>query len=277
MADTESIAQLYLGSNTAEPLCAPLGRGEVAVFSQPCPTIEDRENEDSAAIFALSSSMCVIAVADGVGGIPGGRQASARALEVFGRTVQRFVANESALREAILEGIDAANKAVLDLGTGGCTTIAVAAIERDFVRCYHVGDSAVLVVGQRGKLKHLTVAHSPVGYAIESGMLDERDAMTHEERHLVSNVIGSAQMKIEIGPKIKLAARDTVTVASDGVLDNVSIDELSKAVRTGPIARSSRKLAKSVIQRMTSSEPDDPSKPDDTTFVIYRPLRSRPS
>ncbi|MCA8940997.1 MAG: protein phosphatase 2C domain-containing protein [Planctomycetes bacterium] len=268
----DQVAQLYLGSNTLEPLCSPLGRGEVAVFSQPCPTIENRENEDSAAVIVISPTTWVLAVADGVGGIPGGRQASARALEVFARRVQRIEETTSLLREAILDGFDEANRAVLALGTGGCTTLAVAAIERDRIRCYHVGDSAVLVVGQRGRLKHLTVAHSPVGYAIESGMLDEADAMNHADRHLVSNVLGSDQMKIEIGPKITLAARDTVAIASDGVLDNISIDQFSTLVRNGPIAKAARELAKTTLDRMRQTE--EPNKPDDTTFVIYRPQRS---
>ena len=42
----------------------------------------------------------------------------------------------------------------------------------------------ILTTGQRGRLRMQTVSHSPVGFAIEYGLLDESEAMHHEERHL---------------------------------------------------------------------------------------------
>ena len=82
----------------------------------------------------------------------------------------------------------------------------------------------VLVTGGLGKIKLLTVSHSPVGMALESGLLDEAEAMHHEERHIVSNVVGSAGMRIEIGAKRKLAPRDTVLLASDGLAEASTSD-----------------------------------------------------
>ena len=41
-------------------------------------------------------------------------------------------------------------------------------------------------------------------------MLDEAEAMLHEERHIVSNVLGSNDMRLEIGPLIPMALFDTV-------------------------------------------------------------------
>ena len=98
-------------------------------------------------------------------------------------------------------------------------------------------------------------------------------SLAHEERNIVSNVLGSNEMKIEIGPRIELAPRDTVFLGSDGVLDNTSIDELADSIRTGRIDQAARRLAKTCIDRMASLEADAPSKPDDTTFLIYRPIR----
>ena len=70
-----------------------------------------------------------------------------------------------------------------DLGAG--TTLAVVQITGDVMRRYHAGDSMILMVGQRGRIKVESIAHSPVGYGIESGLLDAADATTHEDRHLV--------------------------------------------------------------------------------------------
>ncbi len=89
---------------------------------------------------------------------------------------------------------------------------------RRSLRCYHVGDSELLAVGQRGRIKQRVVPHSPTGFAVEAGLLDEDEAVRHDQRHVLFNVIGSLDMRVEVGPALELAARDTVLLASDGLI-----------------------------------------------------------
>ena len=68
----------------------------------------------------------------------------------------------------------------------GCT-LAVVQLENGEARPYHIGDAQILQVGSRGKIKLFTTSHSPVGYAFQSGYLDEQEAIVsaenwHEER-----------------------------------------------------------------------------------------------
>ena len=133
------------------------------------------------------------------------------------------------LRTAILNGIEAANEAVMALGNGSATTLTVVTIEGLIVRSYQIGDSEALVVGQRGAIKLQTTAHSPTGFAVEAGFLDQREALHHEERHLVSNFLGSPDMRIDVGAGVELQSRDTVMIASDGLMDNVHLDEIMGA------------------------------------------------
>ena len=79
----------------------------------------------------------------------------------------------------------------------------------------------ILAIGQKGKIKLQTISHSPVGLAVESGHLDESEAMHHEQRHVVSNVVGDQTMRIEVGAKLMLAPRDTVLLSTDGLFDNL--------------------------------------------------------
>ena len=65
--------------------------------------------------------------------------------------------------------------------------------------------------------------------------MKEEDAIHHEARHVISNVIGSDQMRIEIGPPIEMAPRDTLLIASDGLFDNLLPEEIVEAVRSGPL------------------------------------------
>ncbi len=60
------------------------------------------------------------------------------------------------------------------------------------LRPYHVGDSTNLLTGQRGKLEFAMISHSPTGYAMEAGVLGEEEALVHEDRHDVSNLLGAA-------------------------------------------------------------------------------------
>jgi len=160
---------------------------------------------------------------------------------------------------------------VIDLGIGAATTLAVVEIQDHTIRPYHVGDSMILTVGQRGRMKLQTVSHSPVGFAVESGMLNEREAMHHEDRHIVSNVIGMPEMRLEVGSTLTLAERDTVLIASDGLFDNLRINEITACVRVGPIQRAADRLLADSLNRMEKHWEGQPHKPDDLTFIVFRP------
>ena len=130
-------------------------------------------NEDSAGVMPLPGDAAVLAVADGMGGGAAGERASRTTLEALHAALRGAAASELPLRSAILNGIESANQAVCDIGLGSGSTLAVAEIQNDTVRTYHVGDSMILTVGQRGRVKMQTVPHSPTGYAVEAGLLDD--------------------------------------------------------------------------------------------------------
>jgi serine/threonine protein phosphatase PrpC len=180
------------------------------------------------------------------------------------------VGRADVLRTAILDALEEANRTIIALGLGAGTTAAVVEIDRNRVRGYHVGDSRIMVVGQRGRVKFRTLCHAPTAYAVESGLLDESEALHHEDRHLVSNVIGDVGMRIEIGSWLTLAERDTLLLATDGVFDNLRPQEVVKAIRTGTLLEASSRLAQAGLKRMSRPAAGAPSKPDDMTFILYR-------
>jgi serine/threonine protein phosphatase PrpC len=139
------------------------------------------------------------------------------------------------------------------------------------LRSYHVGDSELIAVGQRGRVKRRIVPHSPTGFAVEAGLMDEDEAVQHDQRHIIFNVIGAADMRVEISGMTKLAARDTVLLASDGLLDNLFADEIIEIIRMGPLKAAADKLSAKALGRMKSNGSNQPSKPDDLTIVLFRP------
>jgi PPM family protein phosphatase len=249
--------------------------GTAAVFSDRSPS-KVTPNEDSAALWPTRDGGGILAIADGLGGHAGGERASRLAIETLQKHVQQVLGSSDdcqadSLRGAILSGIEAANQSVRELGCGAATTLALVEIQGRSIRPYHVGDSVILLTGQRGKLKLQTIPHSPIGYAVEAGLMKEEEAIHHEERHVISNVIGAEQMRIEMSAPVEMALRDTLVLASDGLLDNLLPGEIVEIVRSGPLNVAVSDLVSEAHHRMTSQNGSAPSKPDDLTVIAYRP------
>lgn len=247
-------------------------RGAVVGLSKRMPG-RTGPNQDSLGAIPTENGV-VLAVADGVGGSPEGDRASRVAIEELVRALE---GSEGGVRERILDAFEAANKQILEWGSGAATTLSVVEIEITeegaVCRPYHAGDSSILVCGGRGRVKVSIVPHSPVGYAVEAGLLGPEEALHHSDLNVVSNLVGMSDMRIDLGPRLLLSPRDTITVGTDGLFDNLQAEEIVSIVRKGPIDQARTRLASLAEQRMAQGEGDLPSKPDDIAFLIYRPPR----
>jgi len=200
-------------------------------------------NEDSATAIARDG-VAVLAVADGLGGLPAGDAASGALVKTLVRAVAGVDLKARPMRGAILDALEKSNDKILKAGLGNATTVALAEVDGDSLRNYYAGDSQILVIGQRGKIKLQTVAHSPTGYAVESGYLDEDEALTHDERHYI--------------------------VATDGLWDNLYLEEIIEIARKGDLLEAGSTLMDAVQKRIAEPKADMPSHADDVTFILYR-------
>ena len=252
------------------------GGGVLVAYTSRSPDKEST-NEDTVAVIPYGPAAAILVVADGAGGLPAGKRASETAVRSLAASLALALDNTMLLRTAVINGIEAANEAVRDIGNGSATTLTIVTIEGRIARSYQIGDSEALVVGQRGLIKLQTTAHSPTGFAVEAGFLDQRDALHHEERHLVSNFIGNADMTIDVGSEVELRERDTVVLASDGLTDNVHIDEIIDLVRKGPLDAAADNVVAKALERMSTERRGQPSKPDDLSLIVFRkPAGRRP-
>jgi PPM family protein phosphatase len=247
--------------------------GAVAAWAGPRPGAS--RSEDVLLVLPLGADSAVLAVADGMGGVPGGGAAAARAIAALAATIEEGHAAGEPLQTLILDGFRKANESVLAMGNGAATTLAVAELAGGRVRAYNVGDSEVMVFGQRGRLKLRTLSHSPVGFALQAGLVNHEEALHHEDRHLVSNFVGSRDMRIEVGSALQLEAMDTLLVCSDGLVDNLRLAEIAAVMRCGPLDLRLESLARDVLARMNAVAPapageSHPSKPDDLSLVAFR-------
>lgn len=257
------------GASEADCVATDVAGGHVIAYTCRDP-YKETDNEDTVAILPYGPGAAVFVVADGAGGLPAGKRASLTAVNTLAESLQVAMDKTTSLRTAILNGIEAANAAVLELANGSATTMTVITLEGRLVRSYQIGDSEAIVIGQRGLVKLQTTAHSPTGFAVEAGFLDQREALHHEERHLVSNFIGTNDMRIDVGAAVELDQRDTILLASDGLMDNVHVDEIIEIVRKGPLSDAILAVVDKAEQRMKNARAGEPSKPDDLSLILFR-------
>lgn len=263
---------ILLNEEGAEVHLVDERRGAVVGTSRKMPG-RTGPNQDSLAVIPTADGV-VLAVADGVGGGPEGDRASRVAIEEL---VSALEGADGGVRERILDAFEAANRKIIEFGTGAATTLSVVEVEisPEGIHCrpYHAGDSSILVCGGRGRVKVSIVPHSPVGYAVEAGLIQADEAIHHDELNIVSNLVGMSDMRIDLGARLPLSPRDTVAVGTDGLFDNLHAQEIVAAVRKGPIVKAREHLVALASQRMDQREGDMPSKPDDMAFLLYRPPR----
>lgn len=230
--------------------------GVAAVCSRPFGT--DKGNEDGALV-AVKDDKVLLAVADGVGGLPQGEKAARVALETLAEIFHKD--------GRIVDAFEQANQAVCALG-GPASTLVAALLDGDSLHTFNAGDSQALVVSGRGRLKAETMPHNVVGYGTEAGLIDEDDAQAHPERHVVTNALGDKVLRFELASWGKLAVRDTIVLASDGLFDNLSTSEVADIIRKSPLDKAACNLVDKTVAAMESG--DEGTKPDDLTVLVWR-------
>ncbi len=246
-----------------------LGPGNVNAHLLASPSRPHR-NEDALLVASLGPA-AVLAVADGVGGLPDGDLAAKTALEALEDAVRRPGASNdpNALRAAILAGFDNADAQVDAMS--GATTLTVVELWPGGFRTYNAGDTAALVIDRAGAELYRTVSHSPVGYALEAGLLDESQALRHGARHVISNCLGQGCLRIEMGTLLKIGPGRRIVLASDGLFDNLARFEVAGHLAGRSLDRATAGLAEGARTRMRNPSASRPSKPDDMGLIVFEP------
>ena len=262
--------KVYCEQDLEENELHAIGNGLALVYTGRSPGKESA-NEDAVAVLPFGRGSGVLVIADGAGGMPAGEKASAVAVRAIERSLRGAAGAGTDLRGAVISGIENANRELGERAAGAATTVAVVEIQDDSVRPYHVGDSQLLLMGGRGKLKFETVSHSPLGFGRESGALSKTELDERIDSSAVSSLLGFDPLKIEMNLQLELSSRDRIVLGSDGLFDVMSRDEILKLVSSQPLEKARDEMSKLVLSRMTSSSAATGYYPDDLTFVIFGP------
>ena len=175
----------------------------------------------------------VCAVAPGVAGGAGGPAASALALGVIGREMERSPGGWTVakrLRRAVQEAnLEIYNKAITvpDL-RGMATTLTASALVGGTLVAAHVGDCRLFLLRDR-KLTQLTKDHTWVCEQVQHGALSAEDARVHPRRHFLTRCLGRELIVGIDLLTLSVRADDVLLQCSEGVhaaLDEPEVAEL---------------------------------------------------
>lgn len=175
-------------------------------------------NQDAVTAFLPDPETAVLAVADGVGGLLDGAEASKLAIEAITRVA---TGRMEALADAIVAELDSANSSIYQSGTAAgrpsATTVVTAIIAGRTLEVLHAGDSrAYLLSG--GILRALTEDHTWVVEQQRSGLLTAEQAAKSAYRNIITRCLGAEpQVAIERSERHKLRTGDIVLLCSDGL------------------------------------------------------------
>ena len=170
-------------------------------------------------------------VADGVGGLGHGEEASKLAaetvLEVF-RQAKPEATPSSLMREFYDTASNTVYLASQEKGRMA-TTLLTALFRGDQLTLGHVGDSRAYLI-RGGKIQRLTTDHSYTSLQIKLGLLLERNAMTSQHRSTLTRAVGYEPITHYDLITETLQVDDYVLLCSDGLYGFVLDDEIMNIV-----------------------------------------------
>jgi PPM family protein phosphatase len=190
------------------------------------------ENQDAVLAVELEGGSVLVAVADGMGGLGAGAEASRRVLERLEAAVRRGDDLVPAIHEA-----HRAVQALAETDAAGSTVVA-ALLGPDGVRLAHVGDSRAYQFGAMG-LVPLTRDHTVAAEAEERGELAAREVAESRWGGTLSRALGSeGEVEVEVVDLPPVDAGGWLVLTSDGVHGPLAAEEIERLLAGAPTAAS---------------------------------------
>jgi len=203
-------------------------------------------NEDA---FSTDDNLRLYVVADGMGGHLAGEVASRVAVDLINKSFKEWTAENTPEEELfgypdpslsrtgnyIKGSIQLANKVIHEMATqyeqyhGMGTTVAILAVEPGLIISANAGDSPIYMI-RNGEIEKISKDHTIVAEQVEMGVMTPEEAEVSPMKHMLTRNLGSAE---EVEPdvfEIEPADNDCFVLASDGLTDLVTEEEILRMV-----------------------------------------------
>jgi protein phosphatase len=191
--------------------------------------------------YALSEAGTLLAVADGMGGENAGEVASALAVEAIKEFFSGLPAAPAATAEevagAIRQAIHFAHGRIVEHSRrnpaceGMGTTILLTWVLRDTAYVGWSGDSRCYLYRPGEGLRILSDDHSVVWELVQSGRLDEEEAESHPESHIITQSLGDSRHPPRPDVLVQpLQPHDKLLLCSDGLNGMLNSEQISQII-----------------------------------------------
>ena len=224
----------------------------VGTLSHPGITRRRKPNEDS--LFAVQGmglhytqphAFGLFIVADGMGGHAHGQEASRLGIQtmvdqVLPQVFRSGELNDTALRQLLADGVQAANQAIYQRNTEQRmtmgTTITAALVVGATAYIVNVGDSRIYLYRDSKGLGKVTKDHSVTAKLVENGIIQPDDIYTHPKRNQLYRSLGH-KSSIDVDSFIEpLQPDDILLLCSDGLWEMVRDQLIEQILRNVPDA-----------------------------------------
>jgi protein phosphatase len=192
-------------------------------------------NEDS-----VHAGQWLIAVADGIGGLPAGEVAShiaIRKLAALDVALEQGAEPLAVMRDAI----ELANREVRQAveadprNEGMGTTVTALLLAKDQVALAHVGDSRAYLL-RGGELLQLTKDDTYVQTLVDQGVLTLEEARSHPHRSVITQAVQGRELTMT-GALLTPLVGDRYLLCSDGLSDVITDETIGEVLRSLPEPR----------------------------------------
>lgn len=207
--------------------------------------------QDQVRVFAhRRAAGCVLAVvADGMGGLSGGRKAADQVMLVAQQLFEAYAPGPQAAHRLLTQLVEQSHLMIrltaVTAREQPHSTLAAFLVDPGLA-CHlvHAGDSRVHHF-RDGALRHRTADHSYVQELVEAGILPPEEAQDHPDAHLLTGCLGAAAEPPLVLHTLQLAPGDAVLACSDGLWQHVGEREMAALVHSLP----AREAGTALVQR----------------------------
>jgi protein phosphatase len=219
-----------------------------------------KRNEDA---LYIDEAHSVFAVADGLGGLPGGAETSNRIVELLAQTFNKVDADEERvdLAELIIgiNGIVTKEGLIAHPFTGSGSTLTIGQIIKDQFLVAHVGDSAVYHL-RDGEFEKITIDHTMEQELIDRLGEEARESMPPEYPHTLTRCVGQDHELRVDQTRLTLHSGDRILLCTDGLNKVLSAEQIKATLEVGDNPKT---IAQELVDNANAHQG-----PDNITIIV---------
>lgn len=195
-------------------------------------------NEDAVKVLVNSDGDVLLIAADGMGGHKKGEFASSELVLTFERSFKEKKSFSSLIsaKQWIRASIKKANNSIYKTQqrsqdySGMATTATVVLIRKNKMVIANCGDSRAYILKDDELIK-MTEDQTYVNYLVHCGEITESEALTRDDRHVLTNAVG-LYASVSFDLQTYKYEGEKVLVCTDGLYNFVKFEDIQNVLRT---------------------------------------------